>query len=144
MATSFAPRRFASCARVQKWRLETIGLLPQIRIRRLRSNSSTSVPMAAPIVATQPALPAVAQIVRSSSDAPSRWKKRRSIEPYCRSPIVPAYEYGTMASGPSGDAAIAANLSAIVASASSHEIRSKRPSPFRPTRFIGWSTRSSE
>ena len=36
------------------------------------------------------ALPAVAQIVRSSSEAPSLWKKRRSIEQYCSSPIVPA------------------------------------------------------
>ncbi len=35
MATSFAPRRFASCTRAQRCRLETIGLLPQIRISRL-------------------------------------------------------------------------------------------------------------
>ena len=107
---SLAPRRFASCTRVHKCRLETTGLLPQMRISRLFSNCSTSVPIAAPIVATHPALPAVAQIVRSSSDAPRRWKKRRSIEPYCRSPIVPAYEYGTIACGPSGESAIAPNL----------------------------------
>ncbi len=67
-----------------------MGLLPQMRIRRLLRNCSTSMPMAAPMVAVQPALPAVAQIVRSSSDAPSRWKNRRSIDPYCKRPIVPA------------------------------------------------------
>ena len=37
-----------------------------------------------------PALPADEQIVRSSSDAPSLLKKRRSIEPYCSRPMVPA------------------------------------------------------
>ena len=92
MATSRAPRRRASCARVQKCRFEVIALHPQNRIRRLDTICSTSVPIDAPIVAVQPALPAVAQIVRSSSDAPSRWKKRRSIDEDCKSPIVPAYE----------------------------------------------------
>ena len=90
IATSRAPRRFASCARVQKCRFDAIGLLPQIRISLLFANCSKSMPIAAPIVAVQPALPADAQIVRSSSDAPSRWKKRRSIDPYCSRPIVPA------------------------------------------------------
>ena len=90
IATSFAPRRFASCARIQKCRFDAIALLPQITINRLLANCSTSMPTAAPIVAVQPALPADAQIVRSSSDAPRRWKKRRSIEPYCSRPIVPA------------------------------------------------------
>ena len=40
--------------------------------------------------ATQPALPAVAQIVRSRSDAPRRWKKRRSMEAYWSRPMLPA------------------------------------------------------
>ena len=92
MATRRAPRRRASCARVQKCRFEVIALQPQNRMSRLDAICSTSVPMAAPIVATQPAFPAVAQMVRSSSDAPSRWKKRRSIELDWSSPIVPAYE----------------------------------------------------
>ena len=90
MATSLAPRRFASCARVQKCRFEATELLPQITISRLSTTRSTSMPIAAPMTPTQPALPAVAQIVRSSSDAPSRWKKRRSIEPYWISPMLPA------------------------------------------------------
>src|SRR5215831_415201 len=40
---------------------------------------------------SQPAAPAVAQMVRSSSDAPSRWEKRRSrLEP-CSFPIVKSW-----------------------------------------------------
>ncbi len=90
MAMSLAPRRLASCARVQKCRLDVTGLLPQMTISLLCSNCSTSMPTDAPMTAAQPALPADAQIVRSSSDAPSRWKKRRSIDDDCSSPIVPA------------------------------------------------------
>ena len=80
IAISFAPRRFASCARVQKCRFDVTGLLPQIRISLLSTYSSTSMPIDAPMTAAHPALPAAAQIVRSSSDAPRRWKKRRSID----------------------------------------------------------------
>ena len=47
-------------------------------------------PTEPPSVALMPALPADEQIVRSSSDAPSLWKKRRSIDMYCSRPIVPA------------------------------------------------------
>jgi hypothetical protein len=70
--------------------LDVIGLLPQITISRLFSYCSTSMPTEPPMAAAQPALPADAQIVRSSSDAPRRWKKRRSIDAYCKRPIVPA------------------------------------------------------
>jgi hypothetical protein len=48
--------------------------------------------MRSPYVTFHASVPAVAQMVRSSSDAPTRWKKRRSMEPPCTSPIVPAYE----------------------------------------------------
>ena len=40
--------------------------------------------------AAMAAAPAVAQMVRSNSDAPSRWKNRRSRLPYWSLPIVPA------------------------------------------------------
>jgi len=39
-----------------------------------------------------PTVPAMEQIVRSSFDAPRRWKNRRSIEEPWMRPIVPAYE----------------------------------------------------
>ena len=90
MAISFAPRRLASCARIQKCRFDVTALLPQMTISLLSWNCSTSMPTDAPITAPQPALPAEAHIVRSSSEAPSRWKKRRSIDEPCSSPIVPA------------------------------------------------------
>ena len=47
-------------------------------------------PTEPPSVALSPALPALEHSVRSSSEAPSLWKKRRSIELYCTMPIVPA------------------------------------------------------
>ncbi len=46
-----------------------------------------------------------------------------------------------MACGPNASA-IPRRRDATVSSASSHEMRSKRPSPLPPTRRIGWSTRS--
>ena len=59
--------------------------------------------MFAPTVIRMPTVPAVEQIVRSSCDAPSRWKKRRSIDSPWTMPIVPAYEYGRIACGPSAE-----------------------------------------
>jgi len=47
-------------------------------------------PTEPPSVALIPALPADEHSVRSRIDAPSRWKKRRSIELYCTMPMVPA------------------------------------------------------
>ena len=48
--------------------------------------------MARTVVVVSTSVPALAQMVRSSSDAPMRWKNRRSIpSPWIR-PIVPAYE----------------------------------------------------
>ena len=83
MATIFAPRRFASCARVQKCRLETIGLEPQMRMSRASSKRSGSMPKDPPRVSRNPSLPAEEQMVRSSSDAPRRWKKRLPMDFHC-------------------------------------------------------------
>jgi hypothetical protein len=41
---------------------------------------SASAPMFAPIVIRMPYVPAMLQMVRSSFDAPSEWKNRRSID----------------------------------------------------------------
>src|SRR2546429_3171626 len=54
------------------------------------SKRSGSMPAEPPRVALRPNLPAVEQSVRSRSDAPSLWKKRRSIELYWTIPMVPA------------------------------------------------------
>jgi hypothetical protein len=56
-------------------------------------------------------------------------------------PMLPAYEYGRIDCGPCS-AAIAVSRVAAMSSASSQLMRSKRPSPFWPTRRIGWSSRS--
>jgi hypothetical protein len=90
-----------------------------------------------------PTVPAIEQIVRSSLEAPSRWKKRRSIEFPCTMPIVPAYEYGRIACGPSTERITSPSRFAIVASASSHVIGSKRPDPFAPVRLSGVVSRSA-
>ncbi len=75
-----APRRFASWHRVQKCRLATTGLDPQITISFASTTFSGSMPTDAPRVSAMPAVPADEQIVRSRSEAPSLWKKRRSID----------------------------------------------------------------
>ena len=49
-----------------------------------------AMPTEPPSVAFMPYLPALEHSVRSRSEAPRRWKKRRSIELYCTMPIVPA------------------------------------------------------
>ncbi len=90
IATSFAPRRFASWQRDHRCRLETIGFEPQMRMSLASSKRSGSMPTEPPSVSFMPTLPADEQSVRSSRLAPSRWKKRRSIDVYCSRPIVPA------------------------------------------------------
>ena len=90
MAITFAPRRFASCTRDQRCRLETIGFAPHSTISFASSKRSGSMPTEPPSVAFRPNLPAVEQSVRSRSDAPSLWKKRRSMELYWTMPMVPA------------------------------------------------------
>ena len=49
-----------------------------------------SMPTEPPMLAFQPAAPVEEQMVRSSSEAPRRWKKRRSMPDDCTSPMVPA------------------------------------------------------
>ena len=102
--------------------------------------------MFAPTVIRMPTVPGIEQIVRSSIDAPSRWKNRRSIDDPCTIPIVPAYEYGRIACGPLStcvDFAMVLRRSAISSSASFHEIRVKCPEPLGPLRRRGWSSLSA-
>ncbi len=70
MATTFAPRRFASCTRDQWCRFEMIGLEPQMRMSCASSTRSGSMPTLPPSVSLMPTLPADEHSVRSSSDAP--------------------------------------------------------------------------
>lgn len=62
-------------------------ICPQARISLERENCSGSVPSAMPCEAAKAAGPADEQMVRSSRDAPNRWKKRRSIPDPFSSPI---------------------------------------------------------
>ena len=50
IAMSFAPRRFASCARVHRCKFDVIAFPPQNRISFAFWNCSTSVPMREPSV----------------------------------------------------------------------------------------------
>src|SRR5215470_1263457 len=118
-------------------------------------NCSGSVPSLTPYTDSKPASPAEEQIVRSSCDAPSRWKNRRSMDAPLRTPRVPPNEYGRIASLPNS-AEIARNREEIVSRASSQEIRSHACwlgvetaaigglGPLGPTLRIGNSTRSGE
>jgi hypothetical protein len=90
MVTILAPALRAWCMIVHRCMLVTLVLEPQLMRKRDCRAVSGSMTARVPSVISQPAAPAVAQMVRSSSDAPSRWKKRRSrLEP-CSFPIVPA------------------------------------------------------
>jgi hypothetical protein len=92
MVTSIAPRRRASSMNGQRWTLELTMFAPQATMRRECTTASGSKPMALPSVVSSPLNPALAQIVRSRRLAPSAWKKRRSMLPYERRPMLPAYE----------------------------------------------------
>jgi hypothetical protein len=87
-----APFAFASRTNGQRWGLEVSVFVPHSRISFAAPIVSASVPMRVPYVTFSASLPALAQMVRSSSDAPMRWKKRRSIDSPWMRPIVPAYE----------------------------------------------------
>src|SRR6516225_7618984 len=104
-------------------------------------NCSGSVPSFTPSTDFNPASPAAEQIDRSSCDAPSRWKNRRSMEEPLRTARVPPYEYGRIASLPNS-LVMSLKREAISDSASCHEIRAKSsafllPPPFGATRRIG-------
>src|SRR5690349_3334242 len=58
-----------------KWTLVPRIFAPQARIRREWRNCSGSVPYLKPVDSTRPTPPAAEQMVRSSRDAPRRWKK---------------------------------------------------------------------
>jgi hypothetical protein len=90
MHTSRAPLRLAACARRQKWTLLVMALLPQMRISFDSAKNSTFMPILPPSVCVNPAPPALAQMVRSSSEAPRRWKNRAAMPSPCTRPMVPA------------------------------------------------------
>ncbi len=92
MAITRAPFSRAARTNGQRWGFDVSVLVPQSSTRSLSGTPSASAPMFAPTVIRMPIAPATAQIVRSSLDAPSRWKNRRSIDAPCSMPIVPAYE----------------------------------------------------
>ena len=87
---TLAPRRFAACTRDQRCRFDTIGFAPHRMMSRASSKRSGSIPTEPPSVALRPNFPALEHSVRSRSEAPSLWKKRRSIDMYCTMPMVPA------------------------------------------------------
>src|SRR5688572_14043718 len=70
---------------------------PQLTMYRAWTAASGSMAARVPSVRSQPAAPAVAQMVRSRSDAPSRWKNRRSRLLPCSLPMVKAcaFIYGS-------------------------------------------------
>ena len=87
------------------------------------------------MTAFQPAPFAGEQMVRSRREAPRAWKKAWPAL-RCTSPMVPAYEYGRIASGP-WVAEISFSRPAMRGMASSQEMGRKSPSPLRPTRSSG-------
>ena len=90
MVTMRAPALRASCISVHRCMLVTLVFEPQLMMYLLWTTASGSMAARVPSVMSQPAAPAVAQMVRSSSEAPSRWKNRRSrLDPWSF-PIVPA------------------------------------------------------
>ena len=90
IAIRVAPCLRAAIIRLQRWLLVCAVFDPQLMISLHRSVAIGSAPnRPRPIVYSYPWTPAEAQIVRSSSDAPNRWKKRRSRLLDCNLPIVP-------------------------------------------------------
>ena len=88
-----------------------------------------------PVTDRTAADPAAEQMVRRSRLAPNRWKKRRSIEPYCSTPIVPA-GVGQNRLCPvfrdNGGEAVGDGLQGLLPGD-----RANCPEPFGPTRFMG-------
>src|SRR2546423_13555882 len=100
---------------------------PQLMMYRLWRTASGSSIARVPRVMSQPAAPAVAQMVRSSSEAPRRWKKRRARLPPCSLPLVPAELYGRVGFGPSAGAAGAGEWRGAAAVAPSPPSPAHRP-----------------
>src|SRR5262245_26536618 len=88
MVTMTAPCLRAWCISAHRCVLVTLVFEPQLMMYRARTMVSGSITARVPSVTAQPAAPAVAQMVRSSSDAPRRWKNRRSRLLPCNCPIV--------------------------------------------------------
>ena len=89
IAMTRAPFARASSTNGQRCGLAVSVFVPHSRIRSLSGMPSGSAPMFAPTVMRMPIVPAIEQIVRSSIDAPRRWKNRRSIDEPWIMPIVP-------------------------------------------------------
>ena len=98
---------------------------PQAMISLEWRNCSGSVPYRKPSVAIKPAPPAAEQMVRSSRDAPSRWKKRRSMPPPFKQSHGARVAIGQNRFGAEFGRKPLRNRPAMVSSASSQEIRSK-------------------
>jgi hypothetical protein len=81
MTMSLAPFFFAASTKGQKWTLDETMLAPHAMMSFAFSTFSGSNPMVAPMTALYPSKPAEAQMVRSSSEAPSEAKRRRSRLP---------------------------------------------------------------
>ena len=85
-----APRARASRMNGHRCGLAVSVFVPHKSTKSLSGTPSLSAPTLAPTVMRMPMVPAIEQMVRSSFEAPSRWKKRWSMdEPWTR-PIVPA------------------------------------------------------
>ena len=89
--TSLAPARRARLMIGTKCRFDHVTLLPQAMISFEYSACSGLIPGTGPNVPTQASVRMPPQSGRRSSRLePSRWKKRRSIEPPASSPCGPA------------------------------------------------------
>ena len=76
IAITRAPRSRASRTNGQRCGFDVSVFVPHNSTRSLSGSPSGSAPMLAPSVMRNPTVPAIEQIVRSSIEAPSRWKKR--------------------------------------------------------------------
>ncbi len=143
MATSFAPRRFASCAR-----------RPEVQVGNDRiAAPDQDQPAVLELLDVGPHRRADGRDPAGLAGASRRWCGRaatrraggRSGDPSSRIAGGPSFPRRSTGRSPAGRRARRRSrrtASAIVSSASSQEMRSKRPSPFLPTRLIGCSTRS--
>ena len=86
---SRAPRRRASRMKRHRCGAVESGFQPQTTIVRACTHSSGSTSGEAPLVAIVPATPALAQIVRTSSEPPSAASSRLPITSPCTRPCVP-------------------------------------------------------
>ncbi len=143
MTTTCAPFLRARWITFHRWWRLVRGLLPHSRISRECSRLSGSIPVLTPRVYRRPTRPAMEQIVMSCREAPRTFHNRLPARPWSpwRKPRVPVPWYGQIASPP-WRSIVCFSRCAISSRALSQSMRSNRPSPLRPTRRRGWSSRS--